>query len=133
MANSKTAANKTFSFIHTAQTILEKYPSMEALEAGLRNDANSTITFLLNILRELGQYDRIVQWLSNYIVYAIPGLEVAVKGLLLANLKIACSVDPMIPLYMRKRPADVPYDPNDVPTRGIPVNLQARVSHTLCS
>lgn len=125
MANSKTAANKAFSFIHTAQTILEKYPSMEALEAGLRNDANSTITFLLNILRELGQYDRIVQWLSDYIVYAIPGLEVAVKGLLLANLKIACSVDPMIPLYMRKRPADVPYDSDDVPTRGIPVNLQA--------
>jgi hypothetical protein len=67
-----------------------------------------------------------VQWLANYIVYLVPALEVAVKGILLANLKIACSIDPRIPRYMRKRSKDVSkIDEDDVQSRGVLLNVKS--------
>ena len=126
MAKAKDKAREALSYISAIQSILEKYPDLEHLDAELANQANNGIEFLINILKELGQYDRMVQWLANYIVYLVPALEVAVKGILLANLKIACSVDPRIPRYMRKRSKDVPkIDDDDVESRGVLLNVQS--------
>ena len=120
MAKAKDKAREALSYISAIQSILEKYPDLEHLDTELANQANNGIEFLINILKELGQYDRMVQWLANYIVYLVPALEVVVKGILLANLKIACSVDPRIPRYMRKRSKDVPkIDADDVESRGV--------------
>ena len=126
MAKKSDKAREALSYISAIQSILEKYPDLEHLDTELANQANNGIEFLINILKELGQYDRMVQWLANYIVYLVPALEVAVKGILLANLKIACSVDPRIPRYMRKRSKDVPkIDDNDVQSRGVLLNVKS--------
>lgn len=126
MAKKNDKAREALSYISAIQSILEKYPDLEHLDTELANQANNGIEFLINILKELGQYDRMVQWLANYIVYLVPALEVAVKGILLANLKIACSVDPRIPRYMRKRSKDVPkIDEDDVENRGVLLNVQS--------
>lgn len=126
MAKKSDKAREALSYISAIQSILEKYPDLEHLDTELANQANNGIEFLINILKELGQYDRMVQWLANYIVYLVPALEVAVKGILLANLKIACSVDPRIPRYMRKRSKDVPkIDDDDVQSRGVLLNVKS--------
>lgn len=125
MAKKNDKAREALSYISAIQSILEKYPDLERLDTELAHQANNGIEFLINILKELGQYDRMVQWLANYIVYIVPALEVAVKGILLANLKIACSVDPRIPRYMRKRSKDVQPDDDDVESRGILLNVQS--------
>lgn len=126
MAKKSDKAREALSYISAIQSILEKYPDLEHLDTELANQANNGIEFLINILKELGQYDRMVQWLANYIVYLVPALEVAVKGILLANLKIACSVDPRIPRYMRKRSKDVPkIDEDDVQSRGVLLNVKS--------
>lgn len=126
MAKKNDKAREALSYISAIQSILEKYPDLERLDSELVHQANNGIEFLINILKELGQYDRMVQWLANYIVYIVPALEVAVKGILLANLKIACSVDPRIPRYMRKRSKDIPpIDDDDVESRGVLLNVQS--------
>ena len=125
MAKKNDKAREALSYISAIQSILEKYPDLERLDTELAHQANNGIEFLINILKELGQYDRMVQWLANYIVYIVPALEVAVKGILLANLKIACSVDPRIPRYMRKRSKDVQPIDGDVESRGVLLNVQS--------
>jgi hypothetical protein len=60
----------------------------------------SPIKLLLTILKRFGVgYDEIVDWLANYIQYATPIIEMAIKGILLAKLKsnIDCNIDPRIP------------------------------------
>ena len=65
----------------------------------------SPMKLLLNLLKRFGVgYDEIVKWLSDYIVYATPVIELAIKGILLSNLKsnIDCNLDPRIPQYLRE-------------------------------
>ena len=65
----------------------------------------SPIKLLLTILKRFGVgYDEIVDWLANYIQYATPIIEMAIKGILLAKLKsnIDCNIDPRIPQYLRE-------------------------------
>ena len=76
MAKKNDKAREALSYISAIQSILEKYPDLEHLDTELANQANNGIEFLINILKELGQYDRMVQWLANYIVYLVPALEI---------------------------------------------------------
>ena len=62
--------------------------------------------YLFKILQLFGvTTDEIIEWLAKYIKYAIPVIELGVKGILLSNLKnlITCSVDPRIPAYAREK------------------------------
>lgn len=61
---------------------------------------------LLELLKRCGvSTDEIVAWLSQYIVEATPIIEIALKGLLLAQLKsnVDCNLDPRIPQYLREK------------------------------
>ena len=56
--------------------------------------------FLLKVLEfcDVGE-KAVINWLANYIVYIVPALEVAVKAILLTNIKkmVSCALDPRIP------------------------------------
>jgi hypothetical protein len=62
--------------------------------------ANNTMEFLSNIMEmvDIGK-DKLIEWLTQYLNYALPGLEYSVKIVLLTNIKqlTACSIDPTIP------------------------------------
>lgn len=57
------------------------------------------MSLLLTILQRFVGYDEVIDWLSKYIVYEVPVIELAIKGILLSNLKktIDCTNDPRIP------------------------------------
>ena len=59
----------------------------------------SPLNLLLSLLKRFGiGYNEIVEWLSEYIVQVTPVLELAIKGLMLAQLKsnVDCNLDPRI-------------------------------------
>lgn len=61
--------------------------------------------FLIKLLTKGEKtYDEIVAWLAEFLVKALPAIELGVKGLLLANLKemVDCNIDPRIPYWMRQ-------------------------------
>lgn len=67
--------------------------------------AISPMALLLELLRHCGvSYDDIVEWLAKYIVEMTPVIEIALKGILLAQLKsnVDCNLDPRIPAYLRE-------------------------------
>ena len=56
------------------------------------------IELLVSLFKSLKGYDWLVENISKFIVYVLPGLEWTVKGLLLTNLQamLSCSVNPII-------------------------------------
>lgn len=83
--------------------MIDRYGSLASLDEF--NYTVSPMKLLLSILKRFGVgYDEIVEWLSSKIIYLTPILEIAVKGVLLTNLKknIDCNLDPSIPYYFRE-------------------------------
>ena len=65
-------------------------------------------------------------YLTKFLIYVVPVLEISVKAILLTNLKkmVSCSIDPRIPDKYRKRHKD----PNDEETPnvyGIDINIES--------
>lgn len=92
--------NKILSSIDALKAVLEKFPDGEC-EAQV---SLKPIPYLLELLKHCGVTEEaLIQWLVKYIKYVVPVIELAVKGILLSNLKnmVSCSVDPMIPAYAR--------------------------------
>lgn len=82
-------------------TAVEKFPEDDCKDVYL---GLSPFALLLLILKSFGiQKEELIQWLTNFIKYELPVIELGVKGILLTNLKemIDCSVDPRIPAYAR--------------------------------
>lgn len=66
---------------------------------------NNVIQLLLELLNLVGvTKEELIEFLSNFLTYIMPVMEVGVKSLLLANLKnmISCAYDPRIPESFRK-------------------------------
>lgn len=100
MATAKETKSKTLGSLAAVQTILERYPVLVTVDSfkGVNMSLDST-TFLIDILKTLGAYESLVDWLSNYLATALPALETSVKAILKTNFKntVACSIDPFIP------------------------------------
>jgi len=60
--------------------------------------------YLLALVDALGLLDDLKEWLAKYLTYAMPALEIGVKGVLLSNLMscISCSTNPFIPDDLRE-------------------------------
>lgn len=61
--------------------------------------------FLTCLLEKFMTYDEMVEWIAKVLVYELPAIELAVKGVILAHLKakIDCSNDPRIPEKYRMK------------------------------
>lgn len=89
--------------------------------------ATNPIGFLLQLLEHLGvTYEELRLWLTNFLIYVVPALEISTKAILLTNLKkmVSCSVDPRIPDKYRKR-HKAPTDFNTSQEYGIDINLES--------
>ena len=100
---------EVLALVDTSKAMVDKILSLLGM---FKEDPNydllgqmSPIGFLLSLLKRVGlTKDDIIEFLGKYLVWSMPALELAVKGIILTNLKktISCSVDPRIPLYFRK-------------------------------
>ena len=74
------------------------------IQSGIQRVTQGATDFLAKLLEyvDIGKQE-LVNWLANYIVCVLPALEIAVKMLLLTNIKkmVSCSLDPRIPDKLR--------------------------------
>jgi hypothetical protein len=110
MANVKGMQEEAMASIDTAKAMVDKVVAIMTIMLSSPslslNFATNPIGFLLQILKHLGiTYEEIRLWLTKFLIYVVPLMEISVKAILLTNLKnmISCSVDPRIPEKYRKR------------------------------
>lgn len=87
----------------------------------------NAMSFLMDILKSLGvSFDVIEEWLTKFLVYVIPTLELSTKAYLLSNLKnmVGCSTDPRIPEKYRKKHKSQD-DTESSQERGIDIDIES--------
>lgn len=99
MANLATVKSYAFATISAAQTILEKYPNLYSSDSYLSvNVSSNPFDFIIDLLKSMGGYDNLVNVVAKFITYELDAIELAIKGILITNLKdfISCSLNPFI-------------------------------------
>lgn len=89
--------------------------------------AKNPIAFLLKILERFDvSYEELRLWISNFLIYVLPALEISTKAVLLTNLKkmVSCSIDPRIPEKYRKQ-HNTPDNFNTRQEYGIDINVES--------
>ena len=131
MASVKKMQEEAMASIDTAKALVDKVLTiMEIMvvdpSVALTFSSNP-IGYLIQLLKHLGvTREEIELWLTNFLVYIIPVLEISVKAILLTNLKnmISCSVDPRIPeKYRKQHKAITNY--NTSQEYGIDINIES--------
>ena len=87
----------------------------------------NAMSFLMDILKSLVvSFDVIEEWLTNFLVYVIPVLELSTKAYILSNLKnmVGCSTDPRIPEKYRKKHKSQD-DTESSQERGIDIDIES--------
>lgn len=140
MGKLKERKAKIFSQISAINTLLERYPTLTVTDPVSGNfSMNTSIGFIISLLEIWGitQTD-IIKWICKILDdkndYVLTGIEYAIKGVLLANLKnvFSCNFNPIIPDNLMKYAidsgsrqdpnADFPYNPEKKTC--IEINLQ---------
>lgn len=110
MAAVQEAQQEAMATIDAAKVLVDKVLSilqLVSLSPSLSlNFATNPIGFLMQLLEHLGvTYEELRDWLSNFLIYILPMLEVSIKAILLTNLKsmVTCTADPRIPDKYRKQ------------------------------
>lgn len=110
MANVKNKQQDTMALIDTAKAMVDKVLAitqiMSASNIPSFTFATNPIGFILQLLEHVGvKYEDLLRFLTDFLTYTLPVLEISVKTVLLTNLKnmISCSADPRIPDKYRKR------------------------------
>ena len=100
MANIKQVKDDALAVINAALTIIDKFPNLNSTNTLLSLDTSTNpFTFLMDAFKNTAGYDALIRILSNFIVYGLDAVEIAVKGILMSNVKnlISCSINPYIP------------------------------------
>lgn len=100
MANIKQVKDDALAVINGALTIIDKFPNLNSTNTLLSLDTSTNpFTFLMDAFKNTAGYDTLIRILSNFIVYELDAVEIAVKGILISNVKnlISCSINPYIP------------------------------------
>jgi len=110
MASLKEIQAETMATIDTGKAMIDKVltimdimVSMPSLSLTL---STNPMEFLLQLLEHAGiTYEDLKLFLTDFLIYVLPALEIGVKAILLTNLKnmVSCSIDPRIPDQYRKR------------------------------
>ena len=101
--------------IDAIMAMTEKAPKSPYLGVGI---SLNPFTFLMDIITKYVSFEEMVDWLVDTLTVSLPTIELAIKGVILANLKatIDCNNDPRIPNWLRK---------NGVPKEGFIFDLCA--------
>ena len=131
MASVKKMQEEAMASIDTAKALIDKVLTiMEIIIVDpsiALTFSSKPIGFLIQLLKHLGvTREEIELWLTNFLIYIIPTLEISVKAILLTNLKnmISCSVDPRIPEKYRKQHKEIK-NYNTSQEYGIDINIES--------
>ena len=99
MANLQKTKSEALAIIDAALAILNKFPEIETANSTLSfNTSSNPFPFLMDCFKSTAGYNILIKILSKYIMLGLPAVEIAVKGVLLANIKniLSCAIDPFI-------------------------------------
>ena len=99
MANLQKTKSEALAIIDAALAILNKFPEIETANSTLSfNTSSNPFPFLMDCFKSTTGYNILIKILSNYIMLGLPAVEIAVKGVLLANIKniLSCAINPFI-------------------------------------
>lgn len=99
MANLKQVKSESLASIDAVMSILDKYPDLSNGNTYLSvNTSTNPFEFLMDCFKGTVGYDILITIISGFISMELPALEVAVKGVLLTNIKnlLTCSLNPFI-------------------------------------
>lgn len=93
--------NDALACIDAVMAFIEKYPK---INPSLTVTAPSPFSFLIDICKRLGKYDEMENFVIKMLTSFLPTIEMAVKAILLSNLKalISCNSDARIPNNLRQ-------------------------------
>ena len=131
MANLKKSQSETVATIDTAKAMIDKVLTIMDIMVNMpsisTNLSTNPTAFLIQLLEHAGvTYEDLKLWLTDFLIYVTPAMEIGVKTVLLTNLKnmVSCSVDPRIPEKYRKQHKSI----NDINTPneyGIDINVES--------
>ena len=99
MANLQKTKSEALATIDAALAILNKFPEIETANSTLSfNTSSNPFPFLMDCFKSTTGYNILINILSKFIMLGLPAVEIAVKGVLLANIKniLSCAIDPFI-------------------------------------
>ena len=99
MTNIKRTKDDALAIINAALTILDRFPEFDETNTSLSiNTSTNPFTFLMDLFKTTAGYNVFLKIISSYIAFALPALELSVKGILLTNIKnlLTCSLNPFI-------------------------------------
>lgn len=99
MANIKKTKDDALAIINAALTILNKFPEFDETNTNISiNTSTNPFTFLMDLFKTTAGYNVFLKIISSYIAFALPALELSIKGILLTNIKnlLTCSLNPFI-------------------------------------
>lgn len=97
--NPQQLKSDALSVVDAALAILNKFPALDSLDQGISLGTSlNPFPFLLELFKTTSGYNMLVKIVSNFLVYELPVVEVAVKGAILSQLKdmLTCSLNPFI-------------------------------------
>lgn len=99
MANLQKTKSEALATIDAALAILNKFPEIETANSTLSfNTSSNPFPFLMDCFKSTTGYNILIKILSKFIMLGLPAVEMAVKGVLLANIKniLSCAINPFI-------------------------------------
>ena len=99
MANLQKTKSEALAIIDAALAILNKFPEIETANSTLSfNTSSNPFPFLMDCFKSTTGYNILIKILSKFIMLGLPAVEIAVKGVLLANIKniLSCAINPFI-------------------------------------
>ena len=99
MANLQKTKSEALAMIDAALAILNKFPEIETADSTLSfNTSSNPFPFLMDCFKSTTGYNILIKILSKFIMLGLPAVEIAVKGVLLANIKniLSCAINPFI-------------------------------------
>lgn len=92
--------SEVFGTIDAAQTMLNRFPDLDADNVGVSvNMSSNPLEFIVDLFKQTAGYDILLKYVGSVIATAIPAIEISVKALLLSNIRnlLTCSLNPLIP------------------------------------
>ena len=99
MANLQKTKSEALAIIDAALAILNKFPEIETADSTLSfNTSSNPFPFLMDCFKSTTGYNILINILSKFIMLGLPAVEIAVKSVLLANIKniLSCAINPFI-------------------------------------
>lgn len=103
-ANSLKSVNELIAYIDGIMATLEKYPMFNLSVPVSISGSVNVFAFLMMLLKKFFTQEELIDALVKMLIKTLPVMELAVKGVILSNLKLStsCNVDPYIPNNWRQ-------------------------------